>query len=122
MPIPEGTTAFDSLVAELVADQLRANPVLASGLGVTEHDSELPDLSAAGIASRDKAEDDWVRRHRALRGLRPPAEPLAARGRARRGRRRPAACDPRPAPGVPRQPRPVVGQPGAAAAIARADR
>jgi uncharacterized protein (DUF885 family) len=64
MPIPAGHTPFDALVSELVADQLRANPVLASGLGVTEHDSELPDLSAAGIAARERADDDWVRRLR----------------------------------------------------------
>jgi uncharacterized protein (DUF885 family) len=66
MPFPAGDSPFDALVAELVADQLRANPVLASGLGVTEHDSELPDLSTDGIAARERAEDDWVRRLRAV--------------------------------------------------------
>ena len=66
VPIPTGDEPFDALVAELLADQFRANPVLASGLGVTEHDGELPDLSADGIAAQERAEDEWARRLRDL--------------------------------------------------------
>ena len=64
MPTREGDLPFDRLVAELVDDQLRANPVLGSALGVTEHDGDLPDLSADGIAARERVEDDWARRLR----------------------------------------------------------
>src|SRR5829696_1722623 len=60
MPTREGDLPFDRLVAELVDDQLRANPVLGSALGVTEHDGDLPDLSADGIAARERVEDDWA--------------------------------------------------------------
>jgi uncharacterized protein (DUF885 family) len=70
MPMPDGDPQFDRLVADLVDDQLRANPVLASGLGVTEHDGELPDLSADGIAARERAEDDWARRLREVEAVR----------------------------------------------------
>jgi uncharacterized protein (DUF885 family) len=53
---------FDALLAELMADQFAANPVLASALGVVEHDGRLPDLSAAGIAATGRREDEWSRR------------------------------------------------------------
>ncbi|HEX7189352.1 MAG TPA: DUF885 domain-containing protein [Actinomycetes bacterium] len=62
MPIPTGGRPFDVLAAELLADQFAANPVLASGLGVLDHDGELPDMSAAGIATRERSEDEWSRR------------------------------------------------------------
>ncbi len=66
MPIPTGDRPFDALAAELVADQCAANPLLGTVLGLTEHDEALPDMSAAGIAARERAEDAWVER---LRGL-----------------------------------------------------
>ena len=69
MPIPTGDRPFDRLVAELVADQCAANPTLGSVLGLTEYDESLPDLSADGVAARERAEDAWVDR---LRGLTRP--------------------------------------------------
>ncbi len=66
MPIPTGDRPFDALAAELVADQCAADPLLGTVLGLTEHDGALPDMSAAGIAARERAEDAWVER---LRGL-----------------------------------------------------
>jgi len=51
MPIPTGDRPFDRLVAELVADQCTANPILGSVLGLTEYDESLPDLSP-GLRSR----------------------------------------------------------------------
>lgn len=57
-----GARPFDDLAAELMADQLEADPVLASALGVIEHDHRLPDLSAEGIASRQHREDRWTSR------------------------------------------------------------
>ena len=66
MPIPVGERPFDRLVAELVADQCAVSPTLGSLLGLTEYDEALPDLSAAGIAARERAEDGWTDRLRAL--------------------------------------------------------
>jgi uncharacterized protein (DUF885 family) len=57
-----GARAFDDLAAERVADQLAANPVLGSALGVVEHDDRLPDLSADGIAATERREDAWAAR------------------------------------------------------------
>ena len=57
-----GSTHFTDLLSELIEHQLRANPVLGSALGATEHDSSLPDMSAEGIAARERAEDDWTAR------------------------------------------------------------
>ncbi len=51
---------------QLVADQCAANPTLGSVLGLTEYDEALPDMSAAGIEARERAEDGWVGRLRAL--------------------------------------------------------
>ena len=66
MPIPTGDRPFDRLVAELVADQCTASPTLGSVLGLTEYDESLPDLSADGVAARERAEDAWVDRLRDL--------------------------------------------------------
>ena len=57
-----GSTHFTDLLSELMKHQLRANPVLGSALGATEHDDALPDMSAGGIAARERAEDDWAAR------------------------------------------------------------
>lgn len=53
---------FDAVLGELVEDQLRDNPVLASALGAAGHDDALPDMSADGIADRERREDQWTRR------------------------------------------------------------
>ena len=66
MPIPTSDRPFDRLAGELVADQLAAEPTLGSTLGLTEYDELLPDLSAAAIAARDRSEDAWLERFRAL--------------------------------------------------------
>jgi len=66
MPIPAGDRPFDRLAAQLVTDQLAADPTLGSTLGLTEYDDLLPDLSAGAIADREKAEDAWLERFRAL--------------------------------------------------------
>jgi uncharacterized protein (DUF885 family) len=58
---PDTTSPFQALAAELVADQLTANPVLGSNLGVIEHDESLPDMSADAVAAREHREDDWTR-------------------------------------------------------------
>jgi uncharacterized protein (DUF885 family) len=66
MPIPAGERPFDQLVAELIADECAANPTLGSVLGLTEFDHDLPDMSAEGIANRERSQDAWVER---LQGL-----------------------------------------------------
>jgi uncharacterized protein (DUF885 family) len=62
MPVPVGDRPFDRLAAELVADELDADPVLGSTLGLTEYDERLPDLSAAAIARREQRQDRWLAR------------------------------------------------------------
>ncbi|MEP6759909.1 MAG: DUF885 domain-containing protein [Sporichthyaceae bacterium] len=66
MPIPTSDRPFDRLAGELVADQLAADPVLGSTLGLTEYDGLLPDLSEQAIAARERSEDSWLERFRAL--------------------------------------------------------
>ena len=66
MPIPTSDRPFDQLAGELVADQLAADPTLGSTLGLTEYDELLPDLSAESIAARERSEDAWLERFRAL--------------------------------------------------------
>ena len=66
MPIPTSDRPFDRLASELVADQLAAEPTLGSTLGLTEYDELLPDLSAEAIAARERSEDAWLERFRAL--------------------------------------------------------
>lgn len=59
-------TEIDALVDEYVAWEFAESPTAATFHGADGHDDELPDLSAAGFARRDAAEDDWVRRFGAL--------------------------------------------------------
>jgi uncharacterized protein (DUF885 family) len=66
MPIPTGDRPFDRLAAELMAAELEAQPVLGSFLGLTAYDGALPDLSAAGVAARERATDAWRERFEAL--------------------------------------------------------
>ncbi|MDP9397994.1 MAG: DUF885 domain-containing protein [Actinomycetota bacterium] len=66
MSLPAGDRPFDVLAADLAADQLAAAPTLASGLGLTEYDELLPDLSAEGIIARQRTEDEWLRRFERL--------------------------------------------------------
>ena len=66
MSLPVGARPFDALAAALAADQLAAAPTLGSGLGLTEYDELLPDLSASGIVARQRNEDEWLARFEAL--------------------------------------------------------
>src|SRR5688500_20257200 len=74
MPIPTSDRPFDRLASELVADELAADPTLGSTLGLTEYDELLPDLSAEAIAARERSEDAWLERFRALPDAEPDAE------------------------------------------------
>lgn len=62
-----GAGEFDALAQSLLAEELAASPVLATALGVTAHDGELPDLTASGHAARAQREDAWAQRLSALR-------------------------------------------------------
>ena len=66
MPIPSGPRPFDTLAAEIAADELAASPVLGSVLGLTEYDPLLPDLSADAVERRESRDDAWVERLQAL--------------------------------------------------------
>jgi len=56
-----------SLVDEYLAWMFEESPTLASFHGADGHDDQMPDLSAAGYARRDAAEDEWAERFTALR-------------------------------------------------------
>ena len=60
------TEHIDALLADFLADELAASPVLATQLGADSHDAELPDLTAAGFAQREAAEDRWTERFGAV--------------------------------------------------------
>lgn len=73
MPIPTGERPFDTLAADLLAEQCAANPLLGSALGLTEYDELLPDMSASAVSAQERAEDSWAQRLRVL-----PADDLSA--------------------------------------------
>jgi len=58
---------IDSLIDDYVAWLFTESPPLATYHGADGHDDEMPDLSAAGHARREGAEDEWARRFRELR-------------------------------------------------------
>src|SRR4051812_27427272 len=62
MPIPTSGRPFDALAVQLAADEFEASPTLGSGLGLTEYDHDLPDMSAGAIAERERRDDGWARR------------------------------------------------------------
>ena len=66
MPIPTSDRPFDRLASQLARDQFESSPTLASGLGLTEYDHSLPDMSADAIAARERREDEWTLRLRDL--------------------------------------------------------
>jgi uncharacterized protein (DUF885 family) len=68
MPLPTTDRPFDQLASRLAADQFDASPTLASGLGLTEYDHLLPDLSADAIRARERREDEWISRLTELPG------------------------------------------------------
>jgi uncharacterized protein (DUF885 family) len=51
------TDALPDLVDALLAEEYAANPLLASGLGLTEYDGRMPDLSAAAISARERTDE-----------------------------------------------------------------
>ncbi len=57
-------TALAGLIEELLEDEFEANPLLASGLGLTGYDDRLPDLSASAWQRRAVREDHWLGRLR----------------------------------------------------------
>ena len=57
---------IDSLVDEYLAWMFEESPTMASFHGAEGHDDRMPDLSAAGYARRDAAEDEWAQRFGAL--------------------------------------------------------
>jgi hypothetical protein len=64
--VPFGDRPFDQLAAELVADQLAAEPNLGTFLGIPDHDERVADKSEASIAARQRREDHWLERFSAL--------------------------------------------------------
>ena len=55
-------TVIDSLIDGYVEWLFTESPTLATFHGADGHDDEMPDLSAAGHARRNAAEDEWARR------------------------------------------------------------
>jgi len=66
MPIRYQDRPFDVLAEQLVNDQLAAEPVLGTNLGLTEYDALLPDRSAEAIQARERSDDAWLDRFAGL--------------------------------------------------------
>ncbi|CAN5834092.1 hypothetical protein BH24CHL6_BH24CHL6_17220 [soil metagenome] len=64
---------LQTLIDEFLANDYEASPVLASGLGLTDYDERLDDLSAAAFGKRDSDAEDYLARFRAV-----PDEGLSA--------------------------------------------
>ena len=60
------TGSLPDLVDALLAAEYAANPLLASGLGLTEYDGRMPDLSASAFAARDAADEQRLAAFEAL--------------------------------------------------------
>ncbi len=59
-------TVLSDLLDALLHAEFEAQPVRASGLGLTEYDGRLDDLSAAAFERRDAEASDWLRRLEAI--------------------------------------------------------
>jgi uncharacterized protein (DUF885 family) len=57
---------FSALVRDFLAEQYREHPVRASGMGLTEFDDQLDDLSAEAYTRRADSARDWRERFAAL--------------------------------------------------------
>jgi uncharacterized protein (DUF885 family) len=57
---------FGQLCREFLAEEYEAHPVMASGLGLTEFDGRLDDLSEAAFAERRRRSAAWLERFRAI--------------------------------------------------------
>ncbi|MDQ1714442.1 MAG: hypothetical protein QOC60_387 [Frankiaceae bacterium] len=55
------TRPFADLIDGFVDEDLARNPVKATALGDTSHDTELPDLTAAGQRDRRTRDEHWLR-------------------------------------------------------------
>jgi uncharacterized protein (DUF885 family) len=66
-------TQFGALCREFLVEEYAAAPVMASGLGLTEFDARLDDLSEAAFEERRRRSARWQERFRAVpdRGLEP---------------------------------------------------
>ena len=58
--------SFDELTSEFLDAEFAESPVRASGLGLTEYDSLLDDLSEAAFERRTAADVSWLERFRAV--------------------------------------------------------
>jgi uncharacterized protein (DUF885 family) len=58
--------SFDDLIDSFLADHYAEAPIAASFAGLDGHDDESTDLSAAGFARRDAAEDRWLEQFSSL--------------------------------------------------------
>ena len=61
----QSLTPFGALCREFLAEEYEAAPVMASGLGLTEFDGRLDDLSAEAFAERRRRSAAWRERFRA---------------------------------------------------------
>jgi len=59
-------TTFAALAQEFLAEQYADHPVRSSGLGLTEFDDQLDDMSAAGFDRRAASTRAWLDRFRSL--------------------------------------------------------
>ena len=62
----QSLTPFGTLCGEFLAEEYAAAPVLASGLGLTEFDGRLDDLSAGAFERRLGQSAQWQARFRAV--------------------------------------------------------
>lgn len=60
------STDFPALVRDFLAEQYREHPVRASGMGLTEYDDQLDDLSADAYQRRADAKTAWRRRFESI--------------------------------------------------------
>jgi uncharacterized protein (DUF885 family) len=60
------STDVPELVGDFLAEQYREHPVRASGMGLTEYDGQLDDLSAEAFERRADATTAWRRRFEAI--------------------------------------------------------
>ena len=58
--------SFDELTTEFLDAEFAESPVRASGLGLTEYDELLDDLSEAAFERRRRADATWLERFQGL--------------------------------------------------------
>ena len=59
-------TELEPLIDAFLTEEFDADPVGASGLGLTDYDERLPDLTAAAFEARDAAATRWLARFEAV--------------------------------------------------------